>query len=282
MNNAIRSLKNQGVLFWSILSIVIVVLLGFIDFLTGYELSLSLFYLAPIAVVSWFVGRRLGLMISVVSAITWFIADFATGHIYLSPFIIAWNTLIRFGFFVIVSLLLDSLRESYQKEQELARTDHTTGIANSRHFYELARMEIDRSRRFGRQFAVAYIDLDNFKAVNDRLGHAQGDEVLRAVSYSAKRLLRSTDLIARLGGDEFAILLTEADEAGSQAAVNKIHTELMAQMRSHDWPVTFSIGAVIFSVPPASVDEMIHMADELMYSVKRDCKGAIRYLRFTG
>jgi len=282
MNHAIRSLESQGVLFWCILSIVIIVLLGFIDFLTGYELSLSLFYLAPIAAVSWFVGRRLGLMISIVGAITWFIADFATGHVYLPPFIIVWNTLIRFGFFVIVSLLLDSLRASYQKEQELARTDHTTGIANSRHFYELAQMEIDRSRRFGHQFAVAYIDFDNFKAVNDRLGHAYGDEVLRVVSKSAQRLLRSTDLIARLGGDEFTILLTEADEAGAQAAINKIHTELMAQMRSHDWPVTFSIGVVIFTIPPASVDELIHMADELMYSVKKDCKGGIRYLRFSG
>ena len=277
MSEFVKWLYRRGTLFWSIASTVSVVLLGVIDFLTGYEISFSLFYLAPISMASWFAGFRLGLVVSIASAITWLLAEIASGHNYSSPLISAWNTLIRLGFFVIVTVLVDRQREAYQREKELARTDRTTGIANSRHFYELAQMELERARRFRRPFALAFIDIDNFKAVNDRFGHAQGDEVLRVVGNLAQNLSRATDRVARLGGDEFVLLLPETGQTGARAAVSKLHAEMLAQMQKHNWPVTFSIGVVIFIAPPESVAVMIQVADELMYSVKRDSKNAVRY-----
>ena len=277
MSEFVKCLYRRSLLFWSIASTVSVVLLGMIDFLTGYEISFSLFYLAPISMASWFAGFRLGLVVSIASAITWLLAEIASGQNYSSPLISAWNTLIRLGFFVTVTVLVDKQRESYQREKELARTDRTTGIANSRHFYELAQMELERARRFGHPFALAFIDLDNFKAVNDRFGHTQGDEVLRTVGDLVKRMSRATDRVARLGGDEFALLLPETDKTGARAAVSKLHAEMLAQMQKHNWPVTFSIGVVIFIAPPESVAVMVQVADELMYSVKAGSKNGVRY-----
>jgi diguanylate cyclase (GGDEF)-like protein len=270
-------LGTRGVLFWGTVSLVAVVLLGMIDFLTGYELSFSLFYLIPISAATWFVGRRLGLTVSSASATAWLIADIASGHGHSTLLINLWNALIRFGFFVFVTLLLAGLRESYRREQELARMDYTTGIANSRYFYELAQLELERARRFYHPFSVAYIDLDNFKQVNDQFGHAKGDEVLNVVGRVVRDNLRAIDVAARLGGDEFALLLPETNQTGARAAVSKIQNELLEQMHSHNWPVTFSIGVVTFVDPPASVDAMIYAADALMYTVKSNSKNGVRY-----
>lgn len=264
-------------MIWGVATCSAVVALGIVDYLTGYELSFSLFYLAPISAAGWFVGRRLGLTISAASAVTWLIADVAAGNTYTRSLFLLWNTLIRFGFFVIVTLLLARLRVAYQREQELARTDRTTGAANSRHFHELAQFELDHARRLGYPLTIAYIDLDNFKAVNDRFGHAQGDEVLRAVGSCVQKHLRVTDVVARLGGDEFALLLPGADRDGAQAVISKIQGMLATEMRTRHWPVTFSIGIVTFTAPPPSVDAMIHSADELMYTVKTDHKNGARY-----
>ncbi len=271
------SLNKRGTLFWMVVCIPSVVLLGVIDLLTGYDLSFSLFYFGPISAASWFAGRRLGLIVSAASTATWLFADLASGSTVMTPLVMIWNTLIRFCIFAVISLLLDRLHHAYQKEQELARMDRTTGVSNSRYFYEVAQFELDHARRFMHPFSIAYFDLDNFKTVNDRLGHAGGDAVLQTVSNNTRKLLRTTDVIARLGGDEFAILLPGTDRVGAEAVISKIHGSLMADMKSNDWPVTFSIGVVTFTSPPQSVDAMIHSADELMYTVKRDTKDGVRY-----
>ena len=277
MSRILRVLTDRSVLFWTLSSGLSVLVLGVIDFLTGYEISFSLFYLAPVSAASWFAGPKAGILIASLSAITWLMAELASGHTFLSPFINAWNTLIRFGFFLIVTMLLHKLRESYRREQELARTDLLTGVPNSRHFYEVAQTELARARRYGHPFALAFFDLDNFKKVNDRYGHAQGDEVLRVVGGVAQRHLRATDCLARLGGDEFVLLLPDTDQAGAQTAVSKLHAEMLSQMQVHRWPVTFSIGVIIFVEPPESVDAMMQLADQTMYAVKNDSKDGVRF-----
>lgn len=263
LSKKINSLNNRGIFFWTVVCMPVVILLGVIDLLIGYDLSFSLFFLAPISVASWFTGRRLGLIVSAASTVVLLITDIQSGGAQFTPLVTVWNFLLRFGFFAVVSLLLSRLREAYIKQQELARIDHTTGVSNSRYFYELAQAELDHASRFKHPFSIAYLDIDNFKAVNDRYGHAMGDEVLQTVSSNALNLLRKTDVIGRMGGDEFTILLPGSDQAGAKAVISKIHASLLTDMRSHDWPVTFSIGVVTFTSPPESVDAMIHTADEL-------------------
>ncbi len=253
------------------------VALGIIDIITGYELAFSLFYVIPIALYAWTFGRVAGLTISTISAFVWLFADIASDHPHSHPLIPAWNTLIRLAFFLIITELLSALRTALKKERKLARTDNLTSAVNRRHFQELAQMEVDRLERYGRPFSLAYIDLDHFKTVNDTMGHAVGDELLRTVVSTMRRSVRKTDTVARLGGDEFALLLPEADEFEVRVVMEKIRMVMTAELQARNWPVTLSCGVLTCRTPPASTDELLRLVDELMYQVKLQSRNDIRY-----
>jgi diguanylate cyclase (GGDEF)-like protein len=264
-------------LFWLSLGMALIALIGVLDYLTGPEIASSFFYLLPISMVAWYMGKWPGIALSIISACAWFAADVAAGSIYSSALIYSWNALVRLGFFLVIAMLLAALRMRLQHEKEMARTDYLTGAINSRFFYDLVAMEINRSLRNKKPFATAYLDLDNFKLVNDQLGHLSGDQVLKSVVDCVRSASRKTDVIARVGGDEFMLLLPETDETGARAALNKIHSRLEVEMRANGWPVTFSIGVVIFAAPPQAVDEIVRLTDNLMYVVKKNGKNAVKY-----
>lgn len=138
-------------------------------------------------------------------------------------------------------------------------------------------MEIERSQRYGHPITLVYIDLDNFKMVNDQWGHRTGDQVLMVTVECIIKELRKTDIVARLGGDEFAILLPETDAEASRIVTSKLQRSLLDEMLQNQWPVTFSIGVVTFMDIPDSDDKVIQIADELMYTVKNDGKNGISY-----
>ena len=123
--------------------------------------------------------------------------------------------------------------------------------------------------------SVAYLDCDNFKAVNDRSGHKEGDRLLESVARTLKAHVRKTDVTGRLGGDEFAIVLANTGHDSAVTVVNKLNRELDALMSSQGWPVTFSIGVGIFPGVPASEDEIISFTDKLMYRVKSSGKNNV-------
>lgn len=282
MSKIFKVLDNRGQLFWSVTGTTLVGLLGVADYLTGYELSFSLFYLAPIALVTWYANQRLGLFISVLSAVTWLIADVTSGQTYSHPIIYIWNTLIRFGFFIITCDLLTQLRRSQEAEQAAARTDYVSGVMNARYFHEALEMELERSRRYPHPSSLVYMDIDDFKVINDRNGHAAGDEVIHFVASELKRQLRNTDIIARIGGDEFGLLLPFCGGPESKIVISRLHAKLTAEMRKKNWPITFSMGVVICEAVPRSAYELMRMADELMYSVKHSTKNDVRFLPYTG
>lgn len=163
-----------------------------------------------------------------------------------------------------------------EREKELARIDPLTGVANRRAFYEFAAVEKSRGDRYGRPLTVAYLDVDNLKVVNEKLGPPIGDAVLLAVAITIHSNLRDTDVVARLGGDEFAILLPETGAEAAETVVQKLRTLLLEAMKKNDWPVTFSIGVVTYNKPPESPEEMVRKADDLMYVVKASGKDAIK------
>ncbi len=173
-----------------------------------------------------------------------------------------------------------ALQEAVQRERTLANTDHLTGAANARHFNEVAGREIERLRRYGQAFTLCYMDLDNFKAVNDRLGHSVGDAVLCEVTAAIATHLRATDLLARLGGDEFVLLLPQTDEAGARATADKLRQEVSHRMAARDWAVTLSVGVLTCRQAPASVDDLLRAADRLMYGAKGEGKNRIRWANF--
>ncbi len=267
---------------WLALGLALVAGLGLVDHFTGPEIAFAFFYLIPVSLVAWNTSRALGVAISVASALVWLVADTTSGGTYSHWLIPYWNTTTRLGFFLVVTFLLCALREALRREQEMARTDHLTGALNARAFEEESKNEISRSARYGRPFSVAYLDVDNFKQVNDRLGHRTGDEVLRAVASTVRAHLRRSDRVARLGGDEFAILLPESGQASARGTIEKVLARLSDQATERGWPITFSVGVLTCLEPPGSVDEMIRLADEAMYRVKNHTKNDLAFVVLGG
>lgn len=274
-------LQKRGTFFWVTTGTLFVILLGIADYLTGNEFTFSIFYLVPIVLVTWFSGRKLGIAISLLSALSWYTAEYLAGSPYSQPWIRYWNVFARFTIFLIVTLLLPALK-TLEVEKEIARTDYLTGAANRRMFFESVQREMNRARRNGSPFTIAYIDLDHFKLANDRFGHDTGDDILCRVVDQTKQHLRKTDIFARIGGDEFVLFLPDTDQHAAQIIVPKVRLSLMEEMLKSDWPVTFSIGVLTCSEASSNADELIQRADALMYSVKEAGKNNIAYGTYPG
>jgi diguanylate cyclase (GGDEF)-like protein len=190
------------------------------------------------------------------------------------------NGVISLLIFSVTVLWLSRIKTILGNERRLARTDFTTGAINKRCFCDLINMEIRRFKRYRRTFTVVMIDLDNFKAVNDHMGHHTGDDVLQKVVDTLNFNLRDTDIVARLGGDEFALLMPETDAASARVVISQTQKKLLSVMQWHHFPVTFSIGVLTFKAVPHTAHEVLHQVDDLMYTAKRDGKNTVRYSVF--
>ena len=164
----------------------------------------------------------------------------------------------------------------YRRVKELTRQDALTGALSRRGFIGVLGDESKRSHRYLHPLTVVYVDLDDFKLVNDVLGHETGNSVLRVVARTMQSTLREVDFVARLAGDEFALLLSETGSENVRLVLDKLQTALTEAMID-GWRVTFSIGAVTFNDPLPTAEEMIAKADELMYSVKLSGKNRVEH-----
>ncbi|MCW8928784.1 MAG: GGDEF domain-containing protein [Gammaproteobacteria bacterium] len=266
---------NQSLLL--LIMIAATVLLGFVDYSTGPELSFSVFYTGPIMLTVWYGRGKKGLIIVFLSALIWMIVDIIVTQTYSNPLIPIWNTLARLGFFLIILNLLLAVKNKLILEESLADTDPLTGLANRRYLMEQLEIEYSRVNRYPEPFTIAYLDLDNFKYVNDTLGHDIGDILLETVASYLKENTRSMDTPARLGGDEFAILLPYLGDKSAIPLLNEMHKKLLELMKDNDWPVTFSIGAITYNKTMPTTRDMIKAVDDLMYEVKKSGKNNIRH-----
>ncbi len=164
-----------------------------------------------------------------------------------------------------------------QKNHELAliqlsRHDPLTGAANRRYFFERAEEESMRARRYLQPLAVALIDIDHFKQVNDQHGHAAGDQVLRHLTQLSRELLRDADLLARIGGEEFAILMPSTNVHGARKLAERLRQMIAEQdvdLGGHRLRVQFSAGVTQLRDEDQSIEDCLRRADEAMYRAKQ-------------
>ncbi|MEC4719052.1 GGDEF domain-containing protein [Noviherbaspirillum sp. CPCC 100848] len=162
------------------------------------------------------------------------------------------------------------LEQSLHRIEDMANRDYLTGVHNRRHFMSLLEMELQRSARSGRAFCLVMLDLDWFKAINDRFGHPVGDVVLQRLCLLAGDNLRAVDQVGRIGGEEFAILLPDASLDSGYTTIDR----LRAAVHAYDWQqvadglqVSFSAGVAAYGAGD-SVHMMIKRADDALYEAK--------------
>jgi GGDEF domain-containing protein len=244
-------LSRQSTIVRVSISIISIIIIGVIDYLIGPEISLSLVYLISIFMAAWFVGRNFAFAVSFLGAVIWHITNYTLGSAPIHPVIGYWNTFVRFGFFVITAYLTAAIKVRLDIESHYSREDALTGVANVRSFYEKLENEIFRARRYKRPLTLAYIDLDDFKQINDQNGHSAGDEVLQ--------------------------LLPEITAKQAQTTIERLRMCLREVMDAFKYPVTCSIGVITIIHNPPAAQEIIKMADDLMYEAKRAGKNTVKY-----
>jgi diguanylate cyclase (GGDEF)-like protein len=259
-----------------LLALLALLLVAALDWMTGRELGLSLFYAVPVFAVSRSAGARAGLAVALAGSVLWGLSDTLSGEPYVRAWIPWWNAGNRLAFFLTV-VWLSATRQALAGERERARTDSLTGLLNPDGFVEAARREIERSRRHDHIVSLGYIDCDDFKAVNDARGHAAGDALLREVARVLATSVRTADVVARVGGDEFVLLMPEIGPEQAREAAVRLRRELSEAMRRSGWPVTFSVGLATFRPPPPGVEILLREADDLLYEAKRSGKDKVRH-----
>ncbi len=254
--------------FLAVLSVASAALAYVIGLIIGPGFFVPTLYVPSLVIAAWFISPRAGIFLSIINTAALSVQDALSVPGNLNSAAAYWNLAARLGLFLVIAYTISALRNTRTHEQNLTKTDSLTGVANRRAFYDMAGIEIHRSRRYNHPFTIAYVDIDNFKIINYRYGHSTGDSLLNVVAQEIKSHVRDVDLVSRLGGDEFAILLPETGAEPSQLVFSRLRYELLDLMKKNDWPVTFSFGVATFLNPPESVEEIIKKASVLMYSAK--------------
>lgn len=210
----------------------------------------------------------IGIDLYLVAAFFSFIED-----IYLIPYIlryIVFNLALSTGAALTALGLLLALRRLL----ELAKIDPLTGIYNRRHFKEILDIEMARSKRNGLVFSILFIDLNDFKHVNDNLGHCLGDVVLRNVTQELKSIVRASDVVARWGGDEFILLFPQTDRVQAAELSERLVGKI-SKLIINDINLSISIGIATYPDDEESSEALLNAADMQMYQNKRQKKKAV-------
>jgi diguanylate cyclase (GGDEF)-like protein len=241
---------------------------------TPPELQLGILYVIPVLLVA----RQDGIGWGIVFALATAVLRFAVGLEQLPPeTALTFRALNEVAYLAVVGLGitgLSQLRHTQEQLELLATHDSLTNVLNARAFAAELAQELGRNRRYGRPLALIYLDLDDFKKVNDAHGHATGDAVLRLVADAMRSAVRGADLVGRLGGDEFGVLMPETDGAVAHAAATRLGTGIRTVFRGTP-SVTASIGVVAVAGTEAGSDELLRKADHAMYEAKRAGKDRV-------
>jgi diguanylate cyclase (GGDEF)-like protein/putative nucleotidyltransferase with HDIG domain len=194
----------------------------------------------------------------------------SNGDIHTTP-VIHWlfvtSTLVVAGAFIGVQR--GHVDRLIAKLSSAARTDSLTGLVNRRGFEELFETELERARRGDRPLSVIVADLDGFKAINDRYGHAAGDRALEKLSEILQAVKRRVDTAARIGGEEFAVIAPDSDHHAAYILAERIRRDVREKFAVDQFPMTISLGVATFPRHGATAEALIGGADEALYAAKK-------------
>jgi diguanylate cyclase (GGDEF)-like protein len=241
--------------------------------LTRPSVQMIGYYLLPILLAAWLCGQRITAIVTALSLA----ANLLVTYRALPADAPAWEAVVAYASTLIVlagfALLAVGMRGVFLRLERERNTDALTGLRNRRSFLEIATYELAASARRGTMVSLASIDLDDFKRVNDTLGHAAGDRLLVEIAEGLRRTFRGSDCIGRIGGDEFAVLLPGAGGTEAAAILEKLEASLQPVFGRFGDLAGMSVGLV--STPPRgsmTVDALMASADERMYATKRKSK----------
>jgi len=241
---------------------------------TPPEVRLGILYLVPVLIVTWNDGLAWGGAFAIATALLRWVTGLDQMPFDTSTSARVANELAYLVVLGVAMAGLVQLRRTQAQLERLAAHDQLTGTLNAHTFTERLAQELDRNRRYSRPLALLYLDLDDFKAVNDRHGHQTGDAVLRLVADATRSAVRQSDIVGRLGGDEFAVLMPETEGPVAHAAATRLANGIRTVFQGTP-PVTASIGVVSSLSAPAGAEELLQRADRAMYEAKRAGKDRV-------
>jgi len=228
---------------------------------------LGILYLVPILLATWYQGIWWGVGFLVASLLLRIPVELGQ-----QPDVTVVMSLVNQGSFAAVAGIamaaFRNIRRTQSQLEDLAIHDPLTRVMNARTFSDRLGQELRRNRRYGRPLSLLYLDLDDFKIVNDSHGHQTGDAVLRLVAEAIRGAVRQADIVGRLGGDEFAVLMPETGADVAEAAAGRLAKSLREAFHGNP-SVTASIGIVSCTDAGAGPDDVLHKADRAMYEAKK-------------
>jgi len=254
--------------------VLLTLLVYWANAVTPSTARLGILYTIPVLLVTWTEGLAWGIVFAVTTtvfreAIAWIQMPADTPML--------WRVLNGLAYLAVLGVAMAGLQTLRRSQAQLARLviqDPLTNVLNARAFAERLGQELDRNRRYPHPLALMYMDLDNFKVINDTHGHQTGDAVLRLVADAMRSSVRQADVVGRLGGDEFAVLMPETDAQLADAAAKRLVASLRAVFKGTP-NVTASIGVVSCTVTEASTDDLLRRADQAMYDAKKSGKDRV-------
>lgn len=230
---------------------------------------LHLLYL-PLWLGAWILDRRRAAMLAIAASVWIYFAPmaFASNPVLHSPS----GKLATALMYVLTTWLMGRLRDVHSRERRRARVDSLTGCLNTAGFYEAAERLLEESKVDYRPFALIYADLDDFKRLNDTLGHLEADRALKVFGKLLQVHTRSHDLVARVGGDEFVVLLTGIGPDMAFSAAERLQIRIQNELRLRGFDISASVGCIAFNESPESVQAAVQLADQMMYAAKNDGK----------
>lgn len=248
--------------------VVAVVLIGIADASTDPDYLLTIVYIIPISLSAWRAGWQRAWGITALAVVTLLIVDTLNPQDGALTPAVLWNQLSRLAVVVFIVILINGLREARQRAELMARTDILTGISNLFAFREVSARHLEHAQRNGQPLTLLFLDIDDFKIVNDFGGHSAGDEVLRRIARELSFAARQDDFVARVGGDEFVVLLPRTDAAQAADVINRITSRLATISRPDGSQLTCSLGMATHAPALATIDKIMQEADNAMYFMK--------------